>query len=241
VRAFVRLSATLRRFVSCTTLVSSYPSLFSFIVPGLSPAIMHLSYLLASIIAIATATPQSTLPTTEKSVNFRITASTGNLDHPLSFIQGWNLSFSGHRECYLQAAFYSNGRATVFYVNGTDDEFTNRQATLQTDNGGPPPRSHGVHISQTPDEEGRLPVYLSCGPGSRGLQVADWPGTVYYQTGTMYACNTTTPDDTILGLFWHEHGKPTPKECVGLELQAWCLNVEGAWKHEFGRNSTCYR
>ena len=205
-----------------------------------SLAVMRLSFQLASIVALATATPQSTLPTIEKSPNFRITGNPGNLDHPLSFIQGWNLSFYRHRNCYQEGVFYPNG-ATIFYVNGTDDEFNNRQATLQTDRGGPPPWSHGVGISEIPDEEGRLPVYVGCGGGSPGLQVADWPGTVYFETGTMYVCNTTKLDDEVLGLFWHERGQPTPKECLGLELQAWCLDIEGALQHEFQRNSTCYR
>ena len=195
---------------------------------------------LANVIALATATLSSESPTVESSPNFRITGNVGPLDHPLSFIQGWNLSFYQFDECYQEAVFYSDESYPIFYVNGTDDEFANRKATIHTDQGGPPTRPYGVGISTEPDEEGRLPVYLSCGEGSPGLQVAEWPGTVYFETGTMYVCNTTKHDDKVFALFWHEKGKPTPKECVGLELQAWCLDVEGE-EHEFQRNSTCYR
>jgi hypothetical protein len=198
---------------------------------------MRSLYYLVSAIVLAAADD----PTIEKSPTVRITAAPGYLDQPLSIVQGWNLSFYPSQPCHQEAYFSPNGSPTIFYVNGTDDEFASRKATLQTDRGGPPASPHGVRISSEPDEEGRFPVFMSCGAGSLGLQVADWPGTVYYETGTMYVCNTTVLGDEGLGLFWHEHGAPTPKDCLGLTLEAWCADDEESALHEFERNSTCYR
>jgi hypothetical protein len=194
---------------------------------------MHAFYYLASAVTFAAAQD----PTIDAAPNFRIRAAPGYLDRPLSIVQGSNLSFQYISPCYQPAVFVPNATPTVFYVNGTDDEFASRQATLTTDRDGPP---EGVMISTEADADGRRAVYLGCGEGSPGLQVADWPGTVYYETGTMYVCDSSALGYGPLGLFWHEHGAPTPKDCLGLTLEAWCVDKTGM-VHEFERNSTCYR
>jgi hypothetical protein len=143
----------------------------------------YLSFPFAIVIALAAATPYSPPPTIEKSPNFRITANPGSPDHPLSYIQGYNLSFYQYHECYQEAVFYLNESPDIFYVNGTDEEFADRRATLQTDHGGPSPWPHGVGVSEDPDEEGRTPIFMGCGSGSPGLQVAEWPGRCISRRG----------------------------------------------------------
>jgi hypothetical protein len=201
---------------------------------------MHFFHL-ASVFVLAAAASDSDLPDIGASPSFRINANPPP-DHPLSYIQGWNLSSYHISPCDDRAVFYPNDTGRIFYVNGTDDEFADRAATLHTDGGTPPwPWSVSVGApNEAGETQGRRPVRIGCGTASPGLQVAEWPGTVYYQTGTWYVCNVTLIYGPAIALFWREKVERTPADCLNVELQSWCLRAGPGSEREFTRNSTCY-
>ncbi|KAF2679292.1 hypothetical protein K458DRAFT_408153 [Lentithecium fluviatile CBS 122367] len=202
---------------------------------------MHLLHPLTIIIALAAAIPSPSPPSISKSPAFRINANPPP-SHPLSTIQNWNFSSYHISACSSRAVFSPNSTGRTFYANGTDAEFSSRTATLNTD-GGTPPWPWGVSVAgpDEVDEEGRRSVSIACGRGTEGVQVAEWPGTVYYETGSWYVCNATLVYGPAMALFWRTKVERTPEGCVNVELQAWCVDGGGGVEHAFGRESTCYR
>ncbi|KAF2253584.1 hypothetical protein BU26DRAFT_560875 [Trematosphaeria pertusa] len=202
---------------------------------------MYIFYSLAAVAALAAASPQgipSSIPPVSKAPNFRITAAFAQ-DSPLSEVAGgWNLTSYHITPCYDYAVF-TNHTGRTFYANGTDEQFANHTSNLLSDGGTPPwPWGTVVAAANATDDEGRRPVYINCGQGTPGFQVADWPGTVYYGTGTFYVCNATLLYGPAIALYWRKKVDQTPEGCANVELQAWCLDDDT--EHELQRNSTCY-
>ncbi|KAF1959373.1 hypothetical protein CC80DRAFT_591400 [Byssothecium circinans] len=197
---------------------------------------MHLLHL-TSIIALAVA---QDLPPISNSPNFRITANF-NSESPLSVAaQGWNLT-TYHILPGNDYVVLTNNTGRIFYNNGTADDFSSHTSQIWSD-GGTPPWPWGVNVAPTsaPDEEGRRNVYVTSGVATPGVEVAEWPGTVYYTTGTFYVCNSTLLYGPAIALYYKDKNQVTPKECANVELQAWCLNEGSGLEHPFARNSTCY-
>lgn len=183
------------------------------------------------------------LPPTCSAPNFRITANLASTG-PLDVIQGWNLATDDIYPCFSFAMFtdhdstYEGGRP--FYAHCTEEDTPDRDCTILTDG---PWGSWGLYVDGTDegDEEGRRRVHINCASMARpspGMEVAEWPGIVYYSTGSFYACNTTFKDFSVVGLFYREKVDKTPENCANVELQAWCL--DDATDHEGAKNSTCY-
>lgn len=178
------------------------------------------------------------LPDTSSSFNFRIRPDFASYDSPLRAIKGWDLSSYHLSPCYDYAVF-TNQTGRIFYANGTAEEFSDRTSTIASDGGSPPwPWGIVVSAANATDSKGRRQVYIDCGAGTPGMSVADWPATVYYQTGTFYVCEETFLYGPAIALYWREKVDQTPEGCANVELQAWCLEDET--EHEFSRKSTCY-
>ncbi|KAF2636157.1 hypothetical protein P280DRAFT_522405 [Massarina eburnea CBS 473.64] len=177
------------------------------------------------------------LPPTSTSPNFRIAAAF-NSDSPLSAIaQGWNLT-TYHVDPGNNYVVLSNTSSRTFYNNGTADDFTSHTSQVWTD-GGTPPWPQGVSVA--PDKEARRGVYVTNGRATPGVEVAEWPATVYFGTGTWYVCNLTLTYGPAIALYWREKVDNTPEGCANVELQAWCLENGSGVEHPLARNSTCYQ
>ena len=136
----------------------------------------------------------------------------------------------------------TGGTSRVFYNNGIAEDFSSHTSRLWSD-GGTALWPWGVIVasSSAPDNQGRRNVYLTSGIATPGVEVADWPGTVYYGTGTFYVCNSTLSYGPAITLYFKDKGQMTLESYANVELQAWCLDEGSGGEHSFARNSTCYQ
>jgi hypothetical protein len=192
------------------------------------------AFYLSSIAFIASAVAE---PNLSKSPNFRIIA-VPPPDQALSYINSWNLTSYHISPCDDRAVLIDSPGRT-FYTNGTSSEYAEHAATLHSDGGTPPfPWSVTVADSETLDDEGRRTVSIGCSDATSGVQVAYWPGTVYYGTGTFYVCEAELLYGPAMALFYKEKVDQTPDGCINVELQAWC--EDGGAQHDGSRDETCY-
>ncbi|CAI6277272.1 unnamed protein product [Periconia digitata] len=190
----------------------------------------------------------SQLPPTTKKPAFNILAIIPP-ETPLAHVSAWSLtipSTSPISDTLPVLLTPDPNLGTTFYENGTSETFAARTSQILTDG-----VDDGVPWAITlrsPGQESSQIELVKGGQGYPGVQVAEWPATVYLETGTFFVCNVTTSslssavaeddEENVIALFWRRKGSRTPEGCSNAEMQAWC--VEGGTLHENSRDSTCY-
>ncbi|PVI08153.1 hypothetical protein DM02DRAFT_608233 [Periconia macrospinosa] len=198
-------------------------------------------YILSSLFLLLPTLTHQQLPPTTKKHFFNILAIIPP-ETPLANVSTWSLTSSPLSSTTTPSVPIlltpNRTSGSIFYENGTAETFASRASQILTDGDG------GVAWAttlQAPGEENSQVLLVRAGKGYPGFQVAEWPATVYLETGTWFVCEVGSEGEgEVVALFWRRKNTRTPEGCSNAELQAWCVEGDGPVEHEFGRRSTCY-
>jgi hypothetical protein len=140
----------------------------------------------------------------------------------------------------------STGR--VFYQNGTEAEYKDKQSTVITD-GGTPPFPSGFTINSEDGDDGITDGHLDAGPGTPGVALADEDGESYLLPNYYLACYEPLEyyqGQKFIVIRHSDNEDDVPEQCRSVRLVPQCAKLNNLPKdalssHEYALDSPCYK
>lgn len=136
----------------------------------------------------------------------------------------------------------------IFYQNGTEAEYKDKQSTVITD-GGTPPFPSGFTIDSEDGGDGLTYGHLDAGFGTPGVALLDDEGVSYLLPGYYLACYEPIEyyqGKEFIVIRHSDEEDDVPEQCRSVRLVPQCTKLnelpdDATSSHEYALDSPCYK